>query len=138
MRPPHPKGPNMQFTRGLIAVLGLLLAPALADAKPVRIKISSPVPERSVWGKALEEISEEVKRETGNAVKIKIYHAGVQGDEMTVLRKMRIGQLHGAALVGQGMAEVCPDTHAVKQPLLFETFDEVAAASRANASATSF
>jgi TRAP-type C4-dicarboxylate transport system substrate-binding protein len=105
--------------------MAILFAIPLSAAPKVRLKIAATPPERSIWGKVLEEISDQVKRETDGQVEIKVYAGGVQGDERTVVRKMRIGQLQGAALVGQGVQIVCPDTVALSLPFIFRTEAEV-------------
>ena len=39
----------------------------------------------------------EIKARTDGRVKLKFYPGGIMGNEQTVLRKMRVGQLHGGA-----------------------------------------
>jgi TRAP-type C4-dicarboxylate transport system substrate-binding protein len=42
-----------------------------------------------------------------------------------VLRKMRIGQLHGGAVLPTAIAEVVPDIELYSLPMLFQSYDEV-------------
>ncbi len=104
--------------------------PALArvcGTKPAKheFRIAALAPERSAWGKAFRSAARELEEQTDGQVKLKLYLGGIQGDERTVLRKMRIGQLHGAVLMGQGLSVVCPDSLALSLPLLFADQEEV-------------
>ena len=47
------------------------------------------------------------------------------GNEKTVLRKMRAGQLHGGAFTSGALARIYPDAELYSLPLLFRTYDEV-------------
>jgi TRAP-type C4-dicarboxylate transport system substrate-binding protein len=59
-------------------------------------------------------------------VKLKFYPGGVMGNEKTVLRKMRAGQLHGGAFTSGALARIHPDAELYSLPLLFRSYDEVA------------
>ena len=75
--------------------------------------------------KKLREGIERIKVETEGRVKFKIYPGGVQGDDQTVLRKMRIGQLHGGALAAGSLTRFYPDLQIYNLPLQFKSYDEV-------------
>ena len=47
------------------------------------------------------------------------------GGDSSVMRKIRIGQLHGAAFTGGGLAEAYPDIMIYGLPMLFANFEEV-------------
>jgi TRAP-type C4-dicarboxylate transport system substrate-binding protein len=63
-------------------------------------------------------------RSQGRAV-VKLYGGGVMGNEKQVLRKIRIGQLHGGAFTANGIAEKYPDIVVYGLPLLFQSQEEV-------------
>ncbi|MCK4586295.1 MAG: TRAP transporter substrate-binding protein DctP, partial [Gammaproteobacteria bacterium] len=50
---------------------------------------------------------------------------GVMGNDASVLRKIRIGQLHGGAVTGGSMSKIAPDTQLYQLPFLFNSQDEV-------------
>ena len=75
--------------------------------------------------KKLREGIERIEDETDGRVKFKIYPGGVQGDDQTVLRKMRIGQLHGGALAAGSLTRFYPDLQIYNLPLQFKSYDEV-------------
>lgn len=102
----------------------LFLVGTQIGAAKKTFKISSQAPERSIWGKALIKIAQNVSAVTDGEVEFKIFHGGVQGDEQTVLRKMRVKQLHGAGFIGQGLSIINPDALALTLPALFESQEE--------------
>ena len=111
--------------KGLLAVLAALIA-NVAIAQPNHLlKIATLAPEGSSYAKALRALDAEVRQQTGGNVGFKIYPGGVQGEETVVLRKMRIGQLHGGNFGGLGISKAFPDILALEMPFLFNSYAEV-------------
>ncbi len=67
----------------------------------------------------------QIEELTEGRVKFKIYPGGVQGDDATVLRKMRIGQLHGGVLAAGSLTHFYPDLQIYNLPLQFRSNAEV-------------
>ena len=67
----------------------------------------------------------EIKERTDGRVKFKFYGGGVQGNDKQVLRKMRIGQLHGGAFTSNGLIDVQKDSQLYALPMLFNNLEEV-------------
>lgn len=89
------------------------------------LKVATLAPADSSWGKAFKRMAREVKKETDGKVEIKLYPNGVMGDEPAMVRKMRTGQLDGAALTNVGLGKIDKQVLALQLPLLFENWDEV-------------
>ena len=104
-----------------IALIVMLSSPAQA----MRFKIATLSPEGSVWMQKMREGAEELARKTDRRVTIKYYPGGVMGDDRAVLRKIRIGQLHGGAVVGGSLSKFYPDNQIYSLPLMFRSFEEV-------------
>jgi TRAP-type C4-dicarboxylate transport system substrate-binding protein len=68
----------------------------------------------------LREMDAEMRRRSGGRIHFIFYPGGVLGDEIDVLRKIRIGQLHGGAFSGVGLGSVLPSVRVLELPLLFE------------------
>ena len=113
----------MRFSNLLLAVMAL--SPATVCGQPHLLKLATLAPEGSNWTRALRAIDADVRDKTDDEVGFKLYTGGVQGDEKTILRKLRVGQLHGAALGGQGASQIVPDLLALEVPFLFEDYDEI-------------
>ena len=69
--------------------------------------------------------AEEVRDRTDGRVKLKFYPGGVMGNDQSMLRKMRIGQLDGAAVTGGGLVQVHRDIWIYTLPLMFMNYGEV-------------
>jgi TRAP-type C4-dicarboxylate transport system substrate-binding protein len=69
--------------------------------------------------------AQNIAEQTSGRVKFKFYTGGVMGNEKSVLKKMRIGQLHGGAFSAGGLAEVFADSQIYSLPFLFRTYSEV-------------
>ncbi|MBW2271621.1 MAG: TRAP transporter substrate-binding protein DctP [Deltaproteobacteria bacterium] len=103
-------------------LLILLLAGA-AQAKT--LKIATVVPDGSTWLVEMRKAGAEIEARTEGRVKLKFYPGGVMGNEKTVLRKMRAGQLQGGAFTSGALAQIYPDAELYSLPLLFRSYGEV-------------
>jgi TRAP-type C4-dicarboxylate transport system substrate-binding protein len=82
-------------------------------------------PEGSSWMKAFNTLNTEVMKKTENKVQFKIYPGGVLGDEVDMLRKLKIGQIQGVALTAAGLSILFKEMDVLQIPFLFQTYDEV-------------
>ena len=104
--------------------LGLLLFAAPASFAAT-LKIATLSPEGSGWMKVLRKHGKSIEQRTDGAVKMKFYPGGVMGDDKAVLRKMRVGQLHGAVITAGGLVQNYPDISLYNLPLLFRNDAEI-------------
>jgi len=102
----------------------LLLMSALA-AQAETLKLATLAPDGSVWYGALQTMAEEWRRITNGAIDARIYPGGVAGDDAVMVRKMRIGQLNGAALTGDGMASIAAEMRIFQMPMLIRSDAEL-------------
>jgi len=89
------------------------------------IKVASVAPDGSSWMRAMRAGAEEIGERTDGRVKIRFYPGGVMGDDAQILRRIRIGQLHGGAFSAGGLAQRYPALELYGIPLLFRSPDEV-------------
>jgi len=102
-------------------VLGLPALPALATD----LKIATVMPDNSAWMVALRHGGEEIRQRTAGRVNLRFYGGGVMGNDSSVLRKIRIGQLQGGAFTAGGLSAVCPELGLYSFPLLFRSTAEI-------------
>jgi TRAP-type C4-dicarboxylate transport system substrate-binding protein len=112
------------------ASLGLLMLVALlwprpAGAETQEMRIATLAPLGSPWMEVLERVAGEIATKTDKRVTVKYYAGGQQGDEHDYIRKIKLGQLDGAALTAVGLAMIDPSILVLELPMLFETQDEV-------------
>lgn len=106
------------------ALMGLLLL-ASAGAQAVTLKIATVSPEGSGWMKVLRASGKEIAARTDGRVKLKFYPGGVMGDDKAVMRKIRIGQLHGAVLTTGPLIPLYKDIQLFNLTMTFRNLDEV-------------
>ena len=103
----------------------LLVATVTVFAQQYTIKFATIAPEGSTWMNVMREYDVAIRKESGGRLGFKIYSAGVQGDEKSVLRKIRVGQLHSGGFTGVGMGEIAPKVRILDSPFLVRSDDEV-------------
>ena len=104
-----------------VIVVGCLAS----QAQAVTLKLATLSPEGSGWMKVLRKHAANIEERTGGNVKFKLYPGGVMGDDKAVMRKMRVGQLHGAVVTAGGLVQAFPDIVLYNLPLLFRDDAEV-------------
>jgi TRAP-type C4-dicarboxylate transport system substrate-binding protein len=109
---------------GLLAFL-LFISSAIGAEKNLTIKVATLAPEGSSWMKTFNLLNSEVMKKTENKVQFRIYPGGVLGDEMDMLRKMKIGQIQGAALTSGGLSALFKEIDVLQVPFLFHNYEEV-------------
>ncbi len=104
-----------------LALAAALLVSHLASAQTV-LKIATLAPEGSSWAKLFNEWQRNVETRTAGRVKIKLYAGGIKGDERDFLRKIRLGELHGAAVTAIGLQSISPEIRVLD---VARTYDEL-------------
>lgn len=107
-------------TIAFVAVMAVA-APGFAAT----IKLGTLAPKGSPWHKGLEEMAAEWAKISQGKVRVRIYPGGRAGDEPDMIRKMRIGQLHAAALTGAGLSRIAQEVQALQMPMMFRSNAEL-------------
>lgn len=108
-----------------IAGLVVLLLVLPLQVAAVTLKIATAAPDGTSWMEEFRKGAAEVKRRTEGRVEFRFYPGGVMGNDKSVLRKIRIGQLHGGAITGGGLAEIYADAQIYSLPFMFKSLAEV-------------
>lgn len=110
----------------LIKTLAFALILGLAPAAhAITLKIATQAPDGTTWMKDMRSAAKEIKVKTEGRVKIKYYPGGVMGNYKSVMKKIRLGQLHGGAVTGDSLADLYPDMRSYSLPMLFNSYAEV-------------
>lgn len=88
-------------------------------------KIATVAPDGTSWMVAMRAAAEEIQQRTEGRVVLRFYPGGIMGNDKSVLRKIRVGQLHGGALTGGGLADILPDAQVYSIPFVFRSYAEV-------------
>lgn len=111
--------------RSLVYLCFLALFVSSAPAAAMKLKIATLSPDGTSWMRHMRAAGEQIDRRTEGRVKLRFYPGGVMGDYKSVLRKIRIGQLHGGAVTGGSLTAILPDSNVYGLPFLFRDLDEV-------------
>ncbi|MCF6281354.1 MAG: TRAP transporter substrate-binding protein DctP [Candidatus Polarisedimenticolaceae bacterium] len=112
----------MKFIPLFILLFCSLMNPAGAA---VKLKIATLLPDGTGLMKALRTAGKEIKTRTDGRVKMQFYPGGVMGNDKSVMRKIRAGQLHGAALSSSGVATLYSNAQIYSLPFTFRSTDEI-------------
>jgi TRAP-type C4-dicarboxylate transport system substrate-binding protein len=102
----------------LLALSLLALASPIAAAPEILVKLGTRAPDGSTWHLILKEMGEQWREASGGRVVLRIYPNGVAGDEPDMVRAMRIGKLHAAAVTIVGLSLISPESQALSVPML--------------------
>ena len=103
----------------------LLLSVSLQIHAAVTLKIATLLPDGTRWMQAMRAAATEIQSRTEGRVELRFYPGGVMGNDKSVLRKIRAGQLQGGMITAGGLATIAPDIQAYSLPFLFRSFEEV-------------
>ena len=105
--------------------LSLALFLSIGLSRKTVVKLATLAPEGTEWHGMLIEMGQEWKKKSKKSVHLRVYPGGVIGDERDMVRKMRIGQIHAAAITTEGLSEIVPDFSAYYVPLAFQNSKDV-------------
>lgn len=105
------------WVSGLVAGAG--------PAKGITLKLATIAPEGTTLTKALRSSSKEIEEKSGGKVRLKIYPGGLMGNDLVVLRKIRLGQLHGGTFTSGGLASVDGNYQILGMPMLLHNYAQV-------------
>ena len=102
-----------------------VIAVHCAGARPEYIiKFATVAPEGSTWMKHMREFDKDLREKSDGELGFRFYAGGVAGDEVDVLKKIRIGQIHSAAFSGVGFGHILPMVRVLDLPFLFRNNEE--------------
>lgn len=120
-RPPF--GLKAALALAALGVLSTVGAPA-ARAQNKVIKIATLAPDGSSWMKLIREWAANIEKRAPG-VKLTFFAGGVAGDERDAVRKMKLGQLQGAALTATGLGLLQPQVRVFESPFMWNNVGEM-------------
>lgn len=95
------------------------------NAHALTLKIATFAPDGTTWMNSMRAAAKEITEKTQGRVKLKFYPGGVMGNDKSVLKKIRLGQLHGGALTAGSLASIYPSMQIYTLPLIFNNYSEI-------------
>ena len=112
----------------LVAAGGLIAGDASeldAQDGPLRLRFATLAPRDSPVGREFQALDRELRERSNDRVRIRLYAGGAAGDERTVVRKLRDGQLDGAMLTAVGLGAIAREVLILQAPGLITTYPEL-------------
>jgi TRAP-type transport system periplasmic protein len=119
----------MRYFFSLLA-FGLLISgdsfTTQAHAEPMhQLRIATLAPRDSPLGAEYQKLKIGMRERTNGQVDMKMYYGGIAGDEITVVRKMRVGQLDGALITSTGLSALVRQVLVMEAPGLIRSYEEL-------------
>jgi TRAP-type C4-dicarboxylate transport system substrate-binding protein len=113
-----------------LTLLSVAALAAFASARPahadnIELRMATLAPAGSPWMEVLDKANAEIKDKTAGRVSLKYFEGGQQGDEKDFVRKIKLGQLDGAAVTSIGLAMIDESIRVLELPMMFESPEEV-------------
>jgi TRAP-type C4-dicarboxylate transport system substrate-binding protein len=109
-----------------LAAGALALVGASQEARAENVlKVGSLAPGQSPWGQVLDIWKKAVEERSKGELKLRFYWNGTQGDEASMVDKVRAGQLHGLAATAVGLSKVYKPILVVQMPGVFPSWGKL-------------
>ena len=96
-----------------------------AQGAEVVIKMATLAPQGSEWHKILLEMGAEWQKASNGRIAFRLYPGGVAGDDLDIVRKMRLGTLDAGLLTVGGLSEIDRGVLALEIPLAYANYGEL-------------
>ena len=113
------------FKRLFLISTAIILLASFSNSQAMTLKIATLAPDGTTWMKKMRAAATEIDKKTEGRVKFKFYPGGVMGNDKSVMKKIRLGQLQGGALTGGSLASIYPDMQIYSLPMVFENYEEI-------------
>ena len=82
------------------------------------IRIASPLPRNSDWGRALDRLAGDWEKVTNRQLRVAVNHDGKEGTEGDMLRKLNSNAIQVALFTSAGISEICPAVMSLSVPFM--------------------
>ncbi|GMR06340.1 MAG: TRAP transporter substrate-binding protein [Gammaproteobacteria bacterium] len=110
------------FTQFFLAIAIFI---SFSNSHAMTLKIATLAPDGTTWMKEMRAAGREINEKTAGRVKLKFYPGGVMGNDKSMIKKIRLGQLQGGAMTGGSLASIYPDMQIYSLPMVFKNYSEI-------------
>jgi len=96
-----------------------------SQGEALEIRLASPMPRNSDWGRSLDRMAAEWARITNNEVRIRILHDGVEGGDSKVLSSLSANNIQAALFSSFGLVGICPAIMTMSVPFMIKNDAEL-------------
>jgi TRAP-type C4-dicarboxylate transport system substrate-binding protein len=109
----------------LITIGGFAQRGGRSQGESLVVKIASPLPQASPWGKTLDKIAAEWSRITGGKVRLNVRHGGIEGGEGKMLISLSSNTIQAGIFTSFGLSAITPEIMTLSAPFLIRTHEEL-------------
>jgi len=95
------------------------------QGEALEIRLASPMPRNSDWGRTLDRIAAEWAWATNNEVRIRVLHDGVEGGDSKVLSSLSSNNIQAALFSSFGLSGICPAIMTMSVPFMIKNDAEL-------------
>jgi len=116
----------------MLSVLGNLFAQrgTTTQTGSLEVKLASPLPRESPWGRTLDQIASEWSRVTNGQVRLSIRHGGIEGTESKMLLSLRSDTIQAGIFTPFGLSNIDKSIMTLSAPFLIRNERELDAVMR--------
>jgi len=118
----------MSFKRLVLAAAAIIAAFSAAgdaQADATTLKVGTLAPGDSPWGQVFKVWKRAVEERSGGNLQLQFFWNGTQGDENSMVGKIRTGQLDGAAVTAVGLGQIYKQVLVLQLPGLFTDWSKL-------------
>jgi len=97
------------------------------QAGSVEVKLASPLPKESPWGRTLDRIASEWNRLTSGQVRLNVRHGGIEGSESKMFQSLSSNTIQAAVFTSFGLSMIDPSVMTISAPFLIRNDRELSA-----------
>ena len=109
----------------LAAAFFLISASTALGAGEIVIKVATLAPQGSEYHKILQEMGAQWQKASNGRIVFRLYPGGVTGDDLDIIRKMRLGTLDAGLLTVGGLSHIDRSILALEVPLAYADYGEL-------------
>jgi len=124
-------GVDMRKILFLFIMAAMLITPALFAQRggrvgdTIEVKLASPLPKESPWGRTLDRVASEWSRITNGQVRLNVRHGGVEGSESKMRQSLAGDIIQGAVFTSFGLSAIDPGIMTLSAPFLIRNESEL-------------
>ena len=112
-------------TPALFAQRGTTQPQGSTGSAAVEVRLASPLPRNSIWGRELDRLAGEWHRITNGSVRLNVIHDGREGSEEQMLQSLRANSIQAAILTSFGLSQINPAIMTISVPFLIRNDREL-------------
>jgi TRAP-type C4-dicarboxylate transport system substrate-binding protein len=124
----------VRYVSVLAVAVCLLLVPCgaaqLRAAEMTLIKVATLAPKNSPFLRSFEELDQTIRQASGGTIGFQMYASGVAGDEVNVVRKMKVGQLDSGMVTSDGLGLMVPEVNVLRAPGVIKNYKQLEVVTR--------